>query len=154
MITAGLLALAAAAAIPREGRFDLLCTGSREEAVGVVRGAPASWSGRIAVDLVRGAAHREGDAENLRLKPGPAGRIVLEDDTRGFGDAVVRQAAHVDRAIGAYAARSETRVGDFVLQETTIAAACIVAPFTSLAGKDAPEPTPEPAHGGGPSPGP
>ena len=132
-----------AAALPTSGRFDLVCTGSQQEALGEVRQAGAPWSGRMSVDLGRGVVRRDGEEENLRLPPGPADRLVVQDEVKGFGDAVVRLKAQVDRATGAYTASSSTEVGDAFRQESTVRAACTVAPFTRLAPTDAPLPVPE-----------
>ena len=136
--------LLATAALPTQGRFDLVCSGTRQEAVGELRAPAEAWSGRLAVDLGLGRVRPDEADENLRLLPGPPDRLVVQDEVKGFGDAVVRLEAHVDRATGAYAATSGTEVGDSFRQETTIRAACTVAPFTRLAEKDAPEPVPEP----------
>lgn len=133
----------AATALPPDGRFDLVCAGARQESMGELRSAAQPWSGRLAIDLERGRARRDDEAENLRLAPGGPDRIVLQDEVKGFGDAVMRSEAHVERATGVYAATFATEVGDAFRQETTIQARCSVAPFTRLADKDAPEPVPE-----------
>lgn len=73
---------------------------------------------------------------------------MIQDEVKGFGDAVTRAEAHVDRATQAYSARASVEVGGSLLSQTTINAGCAIAPFTALAAKDAPEPVPE----GGPDP--
>lgn len=151
-MTMAALIAALAAATPSTGRFDLVCTGSRVEALGETRAAPEPWSGRLAIDLGRGVAHRDDEQENLRLLPGPADRLVIQDEVKGFGDAVVRLEAHVDRASGAYHALASTEVGAAFRQETATTAACRVAPFSRLAPKDAPEPIPEAAPPAPPGP--
>ena len=137
----------AAAALPTEGRFDLVCTGSRVEALGTQAAPPEPWTGRLSIDLGRGVAHRDDEQENLRLLPGPPDRLVIQDEVKAFGDAGTRAEAHVDRATGAYSALSATEVGGALLSQTTITAGCTAAPFTALAAKDAPEPIPEPEPG-------
>lgn len=141
MIAAALFALAAG--LPTTGRFDLVCAGEQQEALGEVRQAATPWSGRLSVDLGRAVVRRDGEQENLRLAPGPADRLVVQDDAKAFGDAVVTLRAQVDRATGAYSASSSTEVGDTFRQETTVRAACTVGPFTRLADKDAPVEIPE-----------
>lgn len=147
MTALGFTVLVAAAALPTQGRFDLICTGSIVEALGTQATAPAPWTGRLSIDLGRGMAHRDEEQENLRMPPGSPGRLNIQDETKGFGDAVTRAEAHVDRATRAYSARSSAEVGGALLSQTSINAGCTVVAFTALAAKDAPAPIPEPELG-------